>query len=373
MKKYINQSDMKQANDADVFLLVRRHGMLTRKEIESRTGFSWGAVSSIVSRLMEQRYIKEVKCEQSGGAGRIPTALTVDTEAHFVLGMDINLSGFKAVVLNLAGSVTDSIFYRPKADEKDGFFEEILNFSRRAVSLAEGKHLLGVGIAMQGTVDAEKGISHTLPHVKGWHDVPLAQMLAKELTLPVFIAHDPDCILHAASEGTGVDTTMLLRVDRGIGMALMVDGEILEGKGMLELGHVIAVPDGLPCRCGKRGCLESYASISGLERRSGLSLDALACRARQGDEEAAALFSEMGRHLALAVSHVAQLFCVKELLLCGAIWDHRALFYPLFEECLKKCYDQKMRVTQISVENAAKGAAMLALEKALTRMNEENK
>ena len=65
MKKFINQKDMKQSNTADVFGLIRKNGRMTRRQIADKTEMSWGAVSTITARLIEEGYISEVKSDET--------------------------------------------------------------------------------------------------------------------------------------------------------------------------------------------------------------------------------------------------------------------------------------------------------------------
>ena len=366
MKKYMNQMDMKKANAADIFALIRKSEKITRKEIEAKTGFSWGAVSTITSSLLEREYIREYKCESIKGAGRTPSYLVVNETAHYVLGVDINSSGFHAVLVNLKNEVISHHTYKASYSDKESLLAEIMKFISEALIGADGKHVIGIGVAMQGVVDAKNGISVSVPHCKDWKDVPLAYILSKEFEVPVFIEHDPDCILYAASHQQVYKNAILLRVDKGIGMSVLMDGKIFNRLGAFEIGHTVAVPNGMMCSCGKAGCLEAYASMRGMTNLAGEEFECLAEKAKAGEDYAKNLFQQMAMHLALAICNVSQLLCIRHIVLCGEMWKYKELFFEEFLKNVEAMSSQrKLDFTFIDVDHAATGAALIAIENAM--------
>ena len=369
MKKYINQMDMKQANAADLFALIRKYRQLTRKEIETKTGFSWGAVSEITASLLEQNYIREFKAEKTSGAGRTPSYLEVNTANHFVLGIDINLSGLKAVLINLKNEVLATHFAKVTSTDKDSFLDEIYTFLEESLEFASGKDVIAIGIAMQGIVDPVHGISVSLPQCRNWSEVPLAELLYSRFQIPVFLEHDPDCILYAVSTEAVYRDALLLRVDNGIGMSVLSEGKILNKPGMFEIGHTISVLGGAPCSCGKRGCLEVYASTEGMSRLAGTDFDTLVQKARAGHPESIGLFHDMAGHLALALSNAAHLLHMTKVFLCGNMWLYKDLFYGTFLEQIQLTdAPSSLAFSFVDVENAATGAALIAAERVLKHL-----
>ena len=372
MKKFINQKDMKLTNTADVFDLIRKSGRITRRQIADKTNMSWGAVSTITAQLIEDGYILEVKSDE-GGVGRTPYYLEVNGDVHFSLGIDVNNTGLRAVLVNLKNETVESISESADFSDRDTLMRHICSFTERALELAAERHVICIGLAMQGIVDSKNGISISLSDCKGWENVPLTYILSERFGLPVFIEHDPNCILYAISAPLRKDT-MLVRIDRGIGMAVMLGGKIIDKPGIFELGHTVVDPDGDECLCGRHGCLEMYASQSGLERRSEMSFASLTERAKNGDADAKKHFVIMARHLSYAISNVAHLLGIKNIILCGDMCDCKELF---FEDFIKynKLYDPKgsLELSFSDVSNAALGAAMISTRITLKEIEIENK
>ncbi|MBE7011347.1 MAG: ROK family transcriptional regulator [Ruminococcaceae bacterium] len=366
MKKYINQLDMKMANAADIFSLIRKRERITRKEIEAETGFSWGAVSTITAQLIEKNYIREFKLKVKGGAGRIPSYLEVNGDDFFVLGVDINISGFKAVVLNLKNEAAESFCKKAVYTDCDSLLGEIINFVSDTLSSVKNKKIIGIGVAMQGLVDAKNGISVNIPHCRSWDNVPLSQILRDRFDIPVFIEHDPDCVLYSILAEDICKDAILFRVDEGIGMSVLLDGKIFNRQGAFEVGHTVSVPDGVLCSCGKQGCLEAYASENGMARLAGKSFEKLVESAKSKDRESLRLFSDMAKYLAVAVSNMSNILCIDKIVLCGDMWKYKDLFYNEFLYNVKSLSGKtNMEFSFIDVENAAIGAALIAIERSI--------
>ncbi len=367
MRKYLNQQDMKRANAEDVFLLIRENPGITRKQIERMTELSWGGVSNITGRLLEEQYIIEYRQESSSGAGRVPSCLAVNDRRHYIIGLDINISGFSAVVMNLKNDIVGQTARKACFQDAASLREQIFAFVTDILRDNADKHILGMGIAMQGIIDAKRGLSLELPQCPDWRNVPLAAQLSERFHLPVFLEHDPDCILYAESRQEDLSTAILLRVDGGIGMSVMLDGVIQSRLGMYEIGHLIVRRGGEKCSCGKQGCLEAYASMRGMERRFGGEFAELAAQAENKNPKAVNLFREMAAYLGETVSNTACMLNISDLLLCGAMWDYRHLFYADFLKALRETAQRNIpRCILIRQESAAYGAALIAVERALT-------
>lgn len=371
MKKYLNQQDMKDRNSTNVFRLIRKQGPLTRRQIEAETGLSWGAVSNVTARLLELGYVRERRDADAAQtasaqmvAGRTPIYLEADDETYFVIGLDLNGAGLRAVRMNLCGEVVDTVTAPACHGDRETLLQATRDLMRAILDGADGKRVLCVGVAIQGEVDAQNGISIRFPRCRGWHDVPLATILEEEFGLPTFLEHDPNCTLFAHSAPSGLDEAILLRIDSGIGMAVMMNGRIFERLGAFELGHTCVRPQGALCACGSRGCLELYASMTGLSERAGVPFDELADRARHGDADTVAYFREMAECLALATVNAARLLNVRTVVLCGDMLEMRDLFYDrLIAESTRLARDFRLSFSVTDVANAALGGAMIALER----------
>jgi glucokinase len=129
---------------------------------------------------------------------------------------------------------------------------------------ASPDELQGIGVGAPGPVDMESGVIHDLPNL-GWKNVPLGAMLNKEFGCPVAVCNDVDAGVYGEyrfGSARGTRTALGVFPGTGIGGGLIYEGHIFRGRhsSCLEIGHVPVIPDGVPCGCGRRGCLETVAS-----------------------------------------------------------------------------------------------------------------
>ncbi len=139
----------------------------------------------------------------------------------------------------------------------------MLSLARGLLAQNPGR-LAAVGVSFGGPVDAGRGLVRLSHHVPGWEEIPLRDRLEAELGAPV--SADNDANVASLGEwrfgaGQGCDSLFYVTVSTGIGGGWVLGGRIWSGAdGMAgEIGHTVVRPGGVPCVCGKRGCLEAEA------------------------------------------------------------------------------------------------------------------
>lgn len=130
--------------------------------------------------------------------------------------------------------------------------------------------VVSVGVAAAGFIDAERTAIVHGPNID-WSGPPLKRWLERRIGLPIELDNDANAAgwaEYAFGAAAGARSAVMLTVGTGIGGAIVADGVLVRGAhGMAaELGHLVVRPGGTSCGCGKRGCLEQYASGTALER-----------------------------------------------------------------------------------------------------------
>ncbi len=211
-----------------------------------------------------------------------------------------------------------------------------LDLDRNSISL------LGVGIGIPGQVNSKDGIVRDAVNL-GWGEVYLVDELQSRLEneFPVLIETDTNAgtlgefIFGAAR---GCQDFVYMSIGSGLGAGLMIDGRLILGSTWkaAELGHISLDPNGLPCVCGLRGCVETIVSGSGmlnlvtqyisqgkyptqLSKESELTTIAVVSAAHDGDNLALAVFSEMGRCLGIIISFCAALINPNLIVIGGGL------------------------------------------------------
>ncbi|MFP6604864.1 MAG: ROK family protein [Pirellulaceae bacterium] len=124
--------------------------------------------------------------------------------------------------------------------------------------------LAGIGIGCPGFVDMKTGLVHECVNL-GWKDIHLGKTVQDHFDCPIYLLNDVDAGVYAEHRfgaASGADNVLGVFPGTGIGGGAVVQGSIVRGPKItaMEIGHVNVVEDGLPCGCGKRGCLETVAS-----------------------------------------------------------------------------------------------------------------
>ena len=148
----------------------------------------------------------------------------------------------------------------------------VLRMARELLTQVRGL-LVGVGVSFGGPVDAARDSCGSPITYPGWEDVPLAQILSAELGVPAAVDNDGN--VAALGEwrfgaGQGAESLLYVTVSTGVGGGWVLGGQIWSGAdGMAgEIGHVIVRPGGMPCACGKRGCVEAEACGPAMARKA---------------------------------------------------------------------------------------------------------
>ena len=269
-----NQESGRPYNRRIVLEAIRLNGPVTRAEIAKRVSLTVQTVSTIVRELEEQGYILSVR-EEPKGRGIPPSVLRINPEGGYVAGIHLTPLGIDAALVDLSGNIVQSAHRTAPNVAPDLAFRLIGELVAELRGTGETKRILSAGMALPGPFGVESMSFIGPTTMTGWKDVPLKERLGEASGLPAFIDTDMACA--ALGEqlyglGTELSNYYYLYFGVGLGGAMVHDGAVMRGGwgNAGEIGHIPAVPDGEPCPCGNRGCLERYLSLDAFNRR-GLS------------------------------------------------------------------------------------------------------
>jgi glucokinase len=207
--------------------------------------------------------------------------------------------------------------------------------------IPEAAQVLAVGLVVPGVVDAQQGIAVYAANI-GWQQLPLRQIVADAVGLPVILDHDVRAAGLAELElgaGRGLQEVLFVALGTGVAAAVITKGEVLAGAtGRAgELGHLPVFPEGEWCACGQRGCTEVYASAAALSRRysavsgiSDVSANDVISRAAAGDAIADRIFQDAIEALGRALVNYVLLMDPELILVGGGMAaSGAALLHPL--------------------------------------------
>lgn len=245
-----------------------------------------------------------------------------------------------------------------------------------ALAEAAGEPVAAAGVVVPGIVDERRGVA-VLSTNLGWRNVPLAAVLAERLGRPVAFGHDvrAGAIAELAlGAGQGKSDLLFLAIGTGVAGAFVVDGRPVVADGYAgEIGHLLVAPNGDPCTCGNRGCLETLASASALARRysalSGVEVTEaveVERRLRAGDPVARRVWDDAVSALATAIAASITLLAPEVVVVGGGLSQAGdLLLQPLREQVAQRLTFQRVpRIVPATLGDQAGclGAALLALE-----------
>jgi len=215
--------------------------------------------------------------------------------------------------------------------------------------VAAGGSVRGVVLGAPGIISRSAGTVVASPNLPGWSDVPLRDRVAAATGLPVLLENDANAAAYGEywrGAGRGCGSMVLLTLGTGVGGGLVLGGDLWRGAdGMAgEIGHISVEPGGRTCRCGNTGCLETYASATGVvdsyRELSGVdevvTAEEVHRRAHEGDANARQSYREAGRSLGVAFALLVNLLNPERIVLGGGVLPAWELFMPAAEQELRR-------------------------------------
>lgn len=236
--------------------------------------------------------------------------------------------------------------------------------------------ILAVGIGFPGFIDPVTQTISQSPNLPGLRNVDLSHDLAKLIQLPVITENDALAAAYGeymSLEG-GVKNIVYLGLGTGVGGGLIINGQPFPGQHgvAMEVGHIIVEPYGRPCGCGNLGCMEQYASASGVAHSYfsavGQHLEAvdIAGLANKGDHHAVAAYELAGASLAQALAHILKVIDVTNVVIGGGMSAAWPLMAPAFSARLEHDLipalrsKVQVRLANLNDYGGMVGAALLA-------------
>ncbi len=327
-----SQSSLHRANLERVIRAVRTAGSLTQAEIARTTGLSAATVSNIVRELKESG---TVDVTPTSAGGRRARSVSLSGDAGIVVGVDFGHSHLRVAIGNLAHKVLaeESEPIDVDASASQGLDHAEALVTRLLTELGiRAEKIVGVGLGVPGPIDVETGVLGSTAILPGWSGTNPRDDLAARLGVAVHV--DNDANLGALGElvwgtGRGVADLAYIKVASGVGAGLVIGGRVYRGPGGTagEIGHITLDESGPVCRCGNRGCLETFTAaryvLPLLTPGHGpdLTMPRVVELAREGDPGCRRVVSDIGRHIGSGVANLTNLLNPSRVILGGDLAD----------------------------------------------------
>ena len=380
-----NRDLIRAINRSAILNTIKTHGPISRVEIVRFTKLSAATVSGITAELIDDDLVFEKETGDSKG-GRRPILLALNPRGGYVVGLKLSESQVIGVITDLEATV---LAKHTRSLDNHSLEQAIDTMGLVVETLASQyglapKQLLGVGLGLAGIIDAQNGRLRHSPTF-GWRDVLIGDLLQERVQAPVYIGNDVDTLTLAEKwfgKGHGLDNFLTVTIGRGVGLGIVVNGQIYSGfhGGAGEFGHIVIDPSGPQCACGNRGCLETYVSDPALLRsakeavergdlpESIQTLDALLQAAQEGNSIAQAIFAQAGQVLGRAIANLINIFSPQQIIISGeGVRAGDLIIDPICATITKHVMPGLAEDTEIEVDvwkddAWARGAASLVLQ-----------
>jgi glucokinase len=272
----------------------------------------------------------------------------------FLIGVDAGGTNVRMGIITPDGQIVKRIQYptdisRGGLRMMEGLVLKLQDLIKDETGKIRPKIRIGIGIA--GAIDMKRGVLIVSPNLPDLNGFPLKGFLREKIPFPITIENDANAFtLGEGWKGAAKESRNYcgITLGTGVGGGIVADGKILHGAGGMggEVGHMVLNPEGPLCGCGGRGCLEVYASGSGImemarkavEKGEGKGIlnriggdlsrvtsEEVYQAAREGDETALRVFKEMGSYLGLGLVNLVNLFNPEKIVIGGKVsgaWDY---------------------------------------------------
>ena len=272
----------------------------------------------------------------------------VGNSGNLAVGVDIGGTKVAVGLVNSRGQIRHAARapMAARGDAEQGF-RAVLHAVDGVMPQARAAGVRAIGVCTPGWVEGETGVLLAATNLPCWRNFPLARRIERHYGLPTRLTNDASAAaLAEAKWGAGArhESIFYVSLGTGIGTAMVRDGEIYHGRagGACEGGHMTVNFSGPLCGCGKRGCIEMYASGTAISRRarsllgsaqnkhsrilklaggkiSEVTAETVSKAARAGDKLAIQVLQEASDHLAIWLGNIIDLLEPEVIIVGGGI------------------------------------------------------
>ncbi len=301
------------------------------------------------------------------------------------IGIDIGGTSIKSGVVNHQCEVIAKYAVPTPKNDNEAFLEALYESVTKAMTEAKitASDVEAIGIGNPGIVDREQGILLEAHNI-GFENIPARQYIREHIAdIPVLVENDANCAaLGEFYKAKDSKNFVFVTLGTGVGGGIIINGKLFTGANGAagELGHIVTHVDGRQCSCGRKGCWETYASVTGLikttkEHRAeikGLSPDeeitgkTVFDLARNGDPDATRIRDMWIEEVSIGIVDMINVFQPDELVIGGAISkEGSVLLTPITDYVDKNAFSSnkigrpKVVISRVGGDAGIIGAALL--------------
>lgn len=374
-----------------LFRLIRGAKPMNRSELAGRLDIDKSTVTENVKPLIARGLICEAPADS--GAGRRGRVLSFTGIDRYFIGLNLGVRRSQVGVITLKGEVTEEEdFDTPSSPTKA--LELAREHIERIWRKESGRRLEIIGVSVPGMIDAARETLVYAPNLN-WRNIEIAKALSIDPSIRVVVENDStaaalyEARMQIARSDDGVMTNFILvRSGTGIGVGLVIGGEVFRGSGTSlgiagEVGHMTIVAGGKQCVCGNRGCWERYASAASAASlylgdrppAKGESVPRfveIVSKAENGDNRSRRTLEKIGDYLGIGIANVIMGIGLPRVILSGRLVYGWTYIREPMNEAIRRSIVGKMQGWSVEagepVGSAIGGALEVAVDEFLSSL-----
>jgi predicted NBD/HSP70 family sugar kinase len=346
----------------------------------------------LVNALLGVDFVRETGVGKSIG-GRKPITLELNPNFRYAVGIDIGSSHLATVIMDLRGQIIAShsipfdVIHQAKASLKK--VEEMVHQMLQETHL-ELSDLAGIGVSVPAPLEGEKQDEILTYYMPAWEGVKILDELKRIGDVPFYLENDANAGAIAEKwwgVGKKYSSFAFIKLGIGVGSGLIINDEIYRGfaGSAGEIGHTTINPDGRLCRCGNRGCMESYVGVNGILRDinenggcidgENPTIEAVISSALDGGMVCQEVIRNAAHYLGIAIANLINLVNPGIIIFSGLLMKGEEIIMPEVAKVVKertlplRGEKTPLAVSQLGDDVVAIGAATLVIHKSIQLEN----
>jgi len=304
--------------------------------------------------------------------------------SNYAIGIDLGGTNLKAGIVDKDGKILHRLSTKTNSDaDSQTISNQILELIAEIIKISNFKKsdIIGIGLGSPGLVDKKGETILFSPNLPRWRNIPIKRIVAERFSKPCVLENDANAAAWGEKwVGAGKEATsmVMLTLGTGIGGGIIIDNRLWRGANNVaaEIGHMVIQMDGPQCNCGNRGCVEVYASATGMVRRfkellkGGASSSLKDCdeitakmindAAFQGDKASLDIMEETGRYLGIAIVNIMHILNPEMIVLAGGmIGSGELLMNPIRQVTTQRAFEASYKDTKIVFSQLGNDAGII--------------
>lgn len=325
MEKINEKRNMTKSKIVDY---IMRQRVTSKVELAKQLNLSMPTVLTNVNELIEKGLILETGEYESTG-GRKAKSLGLNKNYRYAIGIDITANHVGMVFINLSSELVKQVRIRLKFTSNVGYcsqlserISEFIHDVKDTLKIQNTDDILGIGVSIPGIIDCQNNII-VKSHALQLENYSLS-FIEQVLPFPTYFENDANAAMMAENTMKYKDA-VFLSLNNTLGGAFCINGKLFPGQNQKagEFGHMILIPKGKKCYCGKYGCADAYCAASVLTKQNEISLEHFMELVESADKEAVGQWEEYLDDLAVLISNLRMAYDT-DIILGGEVGGYLA-------------------------------------------------